>query len=207
MQSFRYLALGDSYTIGEQVQVTHNFPYLFISKLRKYTIQSGKQISFAAPEIVAKTGWTTDELSAGMDNWIFDGSGYDMVSLLIGVNNQYRGRGVEEYEKQFSVLLQRAVDFARGINGNVYVLSVPDWGITPFAHDRNKEEIALQIDEFNRCAQSITQNRGCHFIDITTEQRKFGNQEAYLAPDGLHPSGKEYNKWADKLFEEVMRRF
>ena len=204
MQYFNYLALGDSYTIGEQVLLNQNFPYQFIRKMRKYTYHAGKQFSFAAPEIVAKTAWTTDELAAGIDAWVFDPAGYDMVSLLIGVNDQYRGRSVTGFEEQFSELLQKAIDFARGNSDNVYVLSIPDWGITPFAAGRDVEVIAREIDTFNSAAEYISKERRCNFLDITTGQREFGNLKDYLAPDGLHPSEKEYNRWADSLVGRVL---
>lgn len=204
MQNFKYLALGDSYTIGEQVLLTQSFPYQFIRKMRKQATHLKRQISFSAPEIIAKTGWTTDELLLGISSWIFDAGGYDMVSLLIGVNNQYRGRENAEYAEQFSELLQMAIEFARGINGNVYVLSIPDWGVTPFAKSRNTTEIARQIDEFNQTARRIVAERRCHFMDITTGLRLQGQKEEYLAPDGLHPSGKAYEKWAESLMSEVV---
>lgn len=207
MDCFKYLALGDSYTVGEQVLLSHSFPYQVIQKMRKQNLAPGKHISFCAPEIVAKTGWTTDELSAGILSCVFDSSGYDLVSLLIGVNNQYRGRSKEEYSQQFAELLQKAIHFARGNNENVFVLSIPDWGVTPFAADRNADEIAQQIDEFNVIAKTIAEERGCRFIDITTEQRRYGMESEFLAPDGLHPSEKEYNKWADQLVCSISLRF
>jgi lysophospholipase L1-like esterase len=187
-----FLALGDSYTIGEQVLLAENFPYQAEQKLRK------KGYHLAAPEIIAKTGWTTDELTAAIDQTVFQDR-YDMVTLLIGVNNQYRGRSAEEYKNEFESLLLKAIRFADKKNKNVFVLSIPDWGITPFAQGRDEKQIAMEIDAFNAIAKKITEEHRCHFIDITASQRAEGRNAEMLAPDGLHPSGKEYEKWAEQL--------
>lgn len=198
-----YLALGDSYTIGEQVPIYDSFPYQFHQLQRKSARQSGLNIFFSAPEIVAKTGWTTDELMEGINSRLFEESGYDLVSLLIGVNNQYRGRTVEEYAEQFEALLLKAIAFARGEKKNVFVLSIPDWGLTPFAKDRNADEISAAIDLFNNAAKRIAGRYEVAFIDITSDQRKDAADERFLAADGLHPSGKEYLKWAEKFFAHM----
>lgn len=198
-----YLALGDSYTIGEQVPIYESFPYQFHQLQRNFAKQSGMDVSFSAPEIVAKTGWTTDELDEGIISRLFDENGYDLVSLLIGVNNQYRGRTVEEYADQFESLLMKAVAFARGDKKNVFVISIPDWGLTPFAKNRNTDEISSAIDAFNNSAKRIAERYEIDFIDITADQRRDAIDESYLAADGLHPSAKEYSKWAKKLFERI----
>ena len=204
MKIFSYLALGDSYTIGEQVPLTESFPYQTVQLLRKedISLENNKHV-FAAPEIIAKTGWTTDELTAAIGQTIFLPE-YDIVSLLIGVNNQYRGRSVEEFAKEFELLLQMAIQFAGGIMGNVYVISIPDWGVTPFAKDRDIAAIANEIDAFNNVCEKIAGNLKTHFINITNEQRKDAADPAFLAADGLHPSGKEYKKWAIKLSELIL---
>ena len=148
---YKYLALGDSYTIGEQVPLFENFPYQTIQMLRK---KMGGQHDFLAPEIVAKTGWTTDELDAQISDTLFL-EGYDFVSLLIGVNNQYRGRNTENFATEFKSLLQKAIFFARNNPSHVFVLSIPDWGITPFAADRDASQIANEIDEYNQVCKEI----------------------------------------------------
>lgn len=199
--SFTYLALGDSYTIGEQVPVYDNFPYQTIQLLRK---QFPDQI-FHAAEIIAKTGWTTDELLGGIANTRINNT-YDFVSLLIGVNNQYRGRDLENYRQEFSILLNKAIAFAGNKNQHVFVLSIPDWGITPFAAERDRAKIAVEIDAFNQVAKEITQQQACHYIDITTDQRKDGEDQAFLATDGLHPSGLEYQKWATSLSDAIAKQ-
>lgn len=191
-----YLALGDSYTIGEAVPLHDSFPYQTVQLLRK------KGLALYAPEIVAKTGWTTDELAAHVDTTTFNAP-YDFVSLLIGVNNQYRGRDIENFQEEFTALLYKAISFAGGKKEHVFVLSIPDWGVTPFAKERDASLIALQIDQYNAMCEKVAAENGCHYIDITAEQRATGNLEAFLATDGLHPNGAEYAKWANKLADAI----
>jgi lysophospholipase L1-like esterase len=144
------LCLGDSYTIGESVQFAENFPNQTISQLRK------DGYAFEEPEIVAQTGWTTDELQTAIDNHSLKNS-YDFVTLLIGVNNQYRGRTVENYKSQFESLLKQAIQFANGKADHVIVLSIPDWSVTPFARDRDTKQIAIQIDNYNSANATIAE--------------------------------------------------
>ena len=190
MHTYTYLALGDSYTIGEGVPVYESFPYQVVQLLRS----SGYQ--FHAPEIVAKTGWTTDELSAGIANTKFLDR-YDLVSLLIGVNNQYRGRSVVEYEGEFEELLKKAMGFGT----HVIVLSIPDWGATPFAANADRGKIAKEIDGYNAVNRRIAEKYKVHYIDITPGTRE-GNPEM-LAGDKLHPSGKEFRRWALSVAEII----
>ncbi len=200
IMTIRYLALGDSYTIGEQVPLHDNFPYQAIQLLRKH--YSDKH-EFIAPEIIAKTGWTTDELNDHISKTYFLKK-YDFVSLLIGVNNQYRGRSVENYKEEFTHLLQQAIEFAGDISNHVFVISIPDWGKTPFAAERDILKIEQEIDEYNNACKEIALALHCHFIDITTSQRADSHMEEFIAEDKLHPSGKEYGKWAERLFEGVV---
>jgi lysophospholipase L1-like esterase len=193
-----FLALGDSYTIGEQVLLAGSFPYQVTQLLRK----AGKDV--AAPEIIAKTGWTTDELSAAIDETVFLKS-YDLVSLLIGVNNQYRGRTAEQYKIEFEALLIKAIAFAGNDPVKVFVLSIPDWGVTPFAAGRDAGKIAVEIDAYNQHCKEVAEQYHCTFIDITEDQRAEGNNPEMLAEDGLHPSAKEYAKWADKLAKAIKK--
>ncbi|MEO7523170.1 MAG: SGNH/GDSL hydrolase family protein [Ferruginibacter sp.] len=202
MISCSYLALGDSYTIGEQVLLSESFPYQTVQLLRSKT----DRIHFTAPEIIAKTGWTTDELAKAISETTLLPK-YDFVSLLIGVNNQYRGRPVENYREEFVDLLQRSIQFAGGRPGRVFVISIPDWGQTPFAAQRNIAVIAHEIDVFNACCKSVADSLQCHYIDITTNQRCDSAKEDFIATDGLHPSGKEYAKWANKLACEFSLHF
>ena len=202
---FSYLALGDSYTIGESIPPAENFPSQAVELLNKNAADNDKQ-HFSAPQIIARTGWTTDELDTAIDAADITAT-YDMVSLLIGVNNQYRGRSVNEYKTQFDHLLQRAIHFAGNNTRHVFVLSIPDWGVTPFAEGRDKEKIATAINAYNAVAKDICEQHHIVFIDITTAQRTDGNKKDFLASDGLHPSGKEYAKWAIKLADAVKKSF
>ena len=198
--TYHYLALGDSYTIGEQVPLHESFPYQTIQLLRK---QISHTHDFLAPEIIAKTGWTTDELNNQISKTTFLKT-YNFVSLLIGVNNQYRGRDVENYKEEFAHLLQQAIAFAGGISNHVFVISIPDWGKTPFAAERDIQKIAQEIDEYNNACKEIVLAQHCHFIDITTSQRADSHLEEFIAEDKLHPSGKEYAKWAALLATEML---
>ncbi len=199
MKQYSYLALGDSYTIGEQVRIHQSFPYQAVQLLR------ANGFSFYAPEIVAVTGFTTDELATLMDETKLFPS-YDFVSLLIGVNNQYRGKSAENFALEFEALLQRAVSLAGHNPSHVFVLSIPDWGVTPFANDRDREKITMEIDAFNAICESVSKKCKTHFINITSSQREDGNKEEFLATDKLHPSGKEYAKWAKQLGDGVMEK-
>lgn len=197
MQTYTYLALGDSYTIGEGVPLYESYPYQAVQLLRR----AGKV--FHAPEIIAKTGWTTDELAAGIVQTKLQPS-YDLVTLLIGVNNQYRGRAIDEYNTQFESLLQKALNFAGGHASHVIVLSIPDWGATPFAADRDRQKIAGEIDAFNMVNKIVAQRYKTHYIDITPGTRSSGNDASMLAADKLHLSGKEYARWAQAITKYVM---
>jgi lysophospholipase L1-like esterase len=194
----KYLALGDSYTIGEGVLYSNNFPH------QVATLLAQKQILLEELTIVATTGWTTDELIGPMEMQIKK-SHYDLVTLLIGVNNQYRGRSVQEYAIHFEYLLNRAIYFAQSNAQNVMVLSIPDWGMTPFNTEKNIQEVSDQIDAFNEAAKGICKKHNTLFIDITQSTRNNAKDAEYLALDGLHPSAKEYGIWAKKIVE-VMNR-
>ena len=196
-KAISYLTLGDSYTVGESVPLYENFPYQLVQQLRK----KGLQVS--APEIVAKTGWTTDELMSSISQTQFLPS-YDFVTLLIGVNNQYRGRSIEEYAVQFETLLKKGITFAKNKPSKVIVVSIPDWGATPFAKDRDTKKIATEIDAFNAVNKRIALQYKVHYADITPGSRDALNDKDLVAKDGLHPSGKEYAKWAEKIIQEVV---
>lgn len=190
--SHTLLCLGDSYTIGERVLPIENFPNQTIGLLRK------AGYAFSDPEIVAKTGLTTDELQAAIDKHSFKDS-YDFVTLLIGVNNQYRGRPVEEYKPEFESLLKQAIQFANNNAEHVIVLSIPDWGATPFASDRNTKQISIEIDSYNSTNRAIAEQYKVGYIDITAASREAAKDRSLVATDGLHPSAKEYTKWSEKL--------
>jgi lysophospholipase L1-like esterase len=195
---YSYLALGDSYTIGEQVPVKENFPHQAVQLLHK------QHIEVADPMIIATTGWTTDELAASIREHNIKET-FSFISLLIGVNNQYRGRSVENYKEEYTQLLNSAIAFANNKPEDVFVLSIPDWGATPFADGRDKEKIAREIDAYNAACKQITLAYKCHFIDITPSTRENGHKTEYVAGDGLHPSAKEYTIWAQMLANEVRK--
>lgn len=189
---YTYLALGDSYTIGEQVPASENFPHQVVDLLRKEHVDVGD------PIIIAQTGWTTDELAASiMEHNITDT--FSFVTLLIGVNNQYRGRDLENYKTEYTSLLEQAIMFAGSKNRHVFVLSIPDWGATPFAEGKNREDIAKGIDAYNKAKEEITEKYNCHYIEITESTRHNASNPLFVAGDHLHPSGKEYAIWAERL--------
>ncbi|HVF35625.1 MAG TPA: SGNH/GDSL hydrolase family protein [Candidatus Saccharimonadia bacterium] len=195
-----YLALGDSYTIGESVDESLRWPVQLAARLR------ARGVELAPPRIVARTGWTTDELSDAIDAAALEPC-YGLVSLLIGVNNQYRGRSVADYRDEFARLLERAIAFAGGDAKRVFVLSIPDWGVTPFARNggRDAAVIARELDAYNEAAREIAAARGVAFVDITGISREPGSGAAMLAGDGLHPSGVQYALWAEAAEPVVAR--
>ena len=185
MRSF--LALGDSYTIGEGVEATGRWPN-----------QLAAGLGLDAPEIVAQTGWTTDELSAAMDAHTFHPP-YALVTLLIGVNNQYRGRDLASYRGEFTQLLHRAIELAGDKPRHVVVVSIPDWGITPFARGRDARAIAREIDAYNAANREIAGNSRAFYADVTGISRDRGEREDMLVSDGLHPSAAMYTRWLDAI--------
>lgn len=186
--SLRYLALGDSYTIGESVEEAERFP----NQLAALLADEGFSVDV---KIIARTGWTTDELWQGIQKEDITPP-YDMVSLLIGVNNQYRGRDIEEYREGFIFLLNKAIEYAGGDVKRVIVFSIPDWGVTPFAAGRNTTQIASEIDAFNQVNLEESQKAGAHYVDVTPVSRKAEEDPTLVAGDGLHPSDKMYSEWA-----------
>ena len=195
---YSYLALGDSYTIGEQVSANENFPHQTVQLLAKQHLDVGE------PVIIATTGWTTDELAASIREHNIHET-FSFVSLLIGVNNQYRGRTVENYRQELEQLINQSIAFAGGVPERVFVLSIPDWGVTPFAEGRDRAKVAHEIDAYNAAKKEITLAHKCHYIEITESTRQNGQNPAYLVGDGLHPSGKEYAVWAQRLAAGVQQ--
>ena len=188
----RYLALGDSYTIGEGVAEQGRWPLQLAEALRR------EGFAIMDPRIIATTGWTTGELAAAMDAADPIGDDWGFVTLLIGVNNQYRGFGLDDYRDEFRALLDRAIACAGGRAARVLVLSIPDWGVTPFAESsgRDPRTIAAEIDTFNAAAHGVCDARGVRYIDITPVSRRHGREKAMLGEDALHPSATMYGLWA-----------
>ena len=192
----RYLALGDSYTIGESVAENKRWPNQLAAMLSEQGIQTDVTI-------IARTGWTVDELWEGIQANPPEGT-YDLVTLLIGVNDQYRGYPLDGYRDDFRFMLYKAIEYAGGDPQRVVVLSIPDWGFTPFAATQNTEVIGLQIDEFNAVNLEETKSAGAHYVDVTIISRMAMDDFELIASDRLHPSGKMYSMWAEKVFPAVV---
>lgn len=201
-KNLTYLALGDSYTIGEGVTEKDRYPVQLVNELAIKT-----KLNFSKPQIIAKTGWTVDELDAGINAASTKSEGYDLVTLLIGVNNQYRGKPVEDFEIDFEAMLKRAITFAKGKNDHVVVLSIPDWGITPFAVNRKSDQakVAREIDAYNTAKEEVCNKYKVTYIDITNDYRAIGAKPEMVVEDQLHPSGLVYRRWTEKLLNEVQK--
>jgi lysophospholipase L1-like esterase len=191
-----YLALGDSYTIGESVSADQRWPVQLAARLRE------DGLDVADPEIIAQTGWRTDDLDRAITRADPQGP-YALVSLLIGVNNQYQGRTAAAYEPEFTALLGRAIGFASGDASRVIVLSIPDWGATPFARSSDRTSIAQQIDTFNAVNRAASEKAGVRYVDVTPVSRLAPQQPDLVAEDGLHPSGKMYSEWVKLALPEA----
>jgi lysophospholipase L1-like esterase len=187
-----YLALGDSYTIGHSVPEAERFPDQTVQLLRN------QNIKMSDPTIIAASGWTTDNLITAL-NLSPPQKNYSLVSLLVGVNNQYRGGSADEYKTEFALLLNRSIQYAGNIKKNVFVISIPDYSVTPFAHNSNKKNIAVEIDSFNSINKVISDQLGVNYLDITAISREALDDPELIAKDGLHPSGKQYKRWAELL--------
>jgi len=196
----RFLALGDSYTIGEGVAAEGRWPEQLQARLR----QAG--IALDPPEIVARTGWTTDELSAAMDAHTFRPP-YRLVTLLIGVNNQYRGRDLDNYRKEFRALLERAIALADGNAAHVVVVSIPDWGVTRFGHGSGRDlaRIASELDAYNAANAQIATMLHVAYADVTPASRAGGDRADMLVGDGLHPSAAMYARWVEAILPAAQK--
>jgi len=202
VENKHYLALGDSYTIGESVDEKNRFPVQLVKQLKS------RGFIFDQPKIIAKTGWTTDELMEGIQRAELR-SEYDLVTLLIGVNNQYRGRDIKNYQLEFTQLLEQSIVFAGGNRGRVIVVSIPDYGVTPFGQKKGQARIAKEIDAFNEVSKKICNQYDIAWIDITQISRSALNKRNLVAEDGLHPSGLMYKMWVKEILpvaEEILKQ-
>jgi acyl-CoA thioesterase-1 len=193
--SYSYLALGDSYTIGESVKESERWPVQLYKSLKN-------KISY--PTIIAKSGWTTDQLIDTLNKTKF--KNYDFVSLLIGVNNQYRGRSTESFKKDFIELLERSIKYANGNKERVFVVSIPDWGVTPFANGKDRNIIEKEINEFNNIISEECSINEIKFFDVTQNSRTALQNKSLIAEDGLHPSKKMYKQWV-KIIKPYFKSF
>ncbi|HSZ26154.1 MAG TPA: SGNH/GDSL hydrolase family protein [Cytophagaceae bacterium] len=195
-EGISYLALGDSYTIAECEVSANSYPNQLVNKIRK----SG--ISVKSITTIARTGWRTDDLKNAILKAALKDT-FDMVSLLIGVNNQYQGKSLEEYKIQFQDLLETAIVLAKGRKDKVFVVSIPDYGVTPFGK-ANEHAISGKIDLFNNVNREITLKVGVRYFDITPISREAKEDKSLICTDLLHPSSKMYARWVEHIFPEVL---
>lgn len=196
-QSIRILSLGDSYTIGTGVETKDRWPTQLAGRLRN--------LGFELPEpvYIAQNGWTTAELLQAISSRMTGGN-FDLVTLLIGVNNQYQGLDIDNYSRDFKQLIELAIKFNGGNPGGVVVLSIPDWSVTPFAESRNRVKISREIDQFNDANRRLSSGAGIQYVDITSLTRQVGSEAVYLADDCLHPSARMYTAWVERLLPVVL---
>jgi lysophospholipase L1-like esterase len=196
-EKLRFIALGDSYTIGESVAEDQRWPVQLVNKFR------AQGIDCADPTIIATTGWRTDDLKRAIYA-AKPAKNFNMVSLLIGVNNQYQGKSAQSYAPEFEDLLIMAIGYAGGDKSKVFVVSIPDYGFTPFGKSK-QADITKALDEFNALNKSITEKHGVKYFNITEISRKGFEDPELVASDGLHPSGKMYALWTDLIFKGVQK--
>ncbi len=192
-ESLRFLALGDSYTIGEAVSEELRWPNILADSLQK------KGFEISNPKIIATTGWTTDELLDALNEENLS-KNYNLVSLLIGVNNQYRGYSIDQYKKEFKTLIEKAINYADGKAENVFVVSIPNYGVTPFGLTKGESKVRKELLNYDKIAESIASEYGIPFVNITPVSEKAKNDKSYIASDELHPSGKQYQEWVELIY-------
>ncbi|PZD78065.1 SGNH/GDSL hydrolase family protein [Mesonia sp. K7] len=191
-----YLALGDSYTIGESVAENERWPVQLVEKF------NSDQISFQSPKIIAKTGWRTDELLEAIENELRDEK-YDLVSVLIGVNNQYQGKEMAQFEREFEQVLRKAIEHSKKGAKGVFVVSIPDYGVTPFAKNADSDKIAKEISTYNAISEKTAEKYEVDYYFITDISQKAASDHSLLAEDDLHPSGKMYELWIERFYDTV----
>ena len=199
-QNYSYLALGDSYTIGEKVDKSQRWPVQLVDSLQE------RGIAIEEPRIIAKTGWTTTDLLDAIEKQSPE-KNYDLVTLLIGVNNQYQGKPIQQYRREFTKLLNKSISFANGNTERVFVVSIPDYGVTPFGQQKDPEKIAEELTQYNEIARTISEKNGITFINITPISLQAKTDSSLIAEDDLHPSGKMYQQWMKKIIPKVINRF
>tara|TARA_R110002096_G_scaffold324349_7_gene518446 strand:+ start:5586 stop:6263 length:678 start_codon:yes stop_codon:yes gene_type:complete len=196
-QQFNYLALGDSYTIGESVAPSLRWPVQLVDSLN-----TSNKSQYNPPQIIARTGWTTSELQKAIEESTISET-YDLVSLLIGVNNQYRGYDIELYRVEFRALLEKSIYFAGNDTSRVFVVSIPNYGVTPFGIRKGEEKIRKELLEYDKIAEQISSEYGIPFVNITPISERAKTDSSLIANDQLHPSGKMYSEWVHKILPVV----
>ena len=196
-----YLALGDSYTIGESVSETERFPYQLINSNFNEPHKVGEY------KIIAKTGWTTRNLLDAMDNEELVSGTYDFITLLIGVNNQFQGKPFSQYEEELRTLIERALNLLEGDASKLILVSIPDYGVTPFGSNRNPEKIGEEINQYNQYKEKLAEEYNAHYVYITDLTRNAKADSSLLANDQLHPSGKSYAQWVERIVPVINEIF
>lgn len=193
-----YLALGDSYTICEGVELENSWPYYLVEHL------NANGHHFSNPTIVAKTGWRTDELQTAIEDQLSDEDQFDLLSLLIGVNNQYQDKPFRKYKREFRKLLKEAIDRSRTGKEGVFVVSIPDYGVTPFAEEKNKTNAIEDLKRYNDFAKDLCDKKDVRFYDITELSQNLSMDNNMLIDDKLHPNQKQYQLWVDSFLDDLL---
>ncbi len=192
----RMLALGDSYTIGESVKPDQRWPHQFVSALRS------KGLEAMNPDYIAVTGWTTADLLNGINRDLDRNKTYNLVSVLIGVNNQYQGIDINIYEPELRQIINHALDLVEQDTNRVFLLSIPDYAYTPFG--KGDPGISRELDAYNKINKRVAREKGLAWVDITPISRKGLDKPALVAKDGLHPSGKQYGEWITEILSGLL---
>lgn len=197
MAQYSYLALGDSYTIGEGLEIKNSWPFQLQDALNE------KGFSIERPEIIAKTGWRTDELIEAIKKQASNNNQFNIVSLLIGVNNQYQGKPISQYKKEFKVLLETAISKCRNNNHGVFVVSIPNYGVTPFAKEKDKTNAIEDLKKYNAFAEKQCYKYDVAFYDITDLSAKLSKSKTMLIDDELHPNAQQYKLWIESFIPQL----
>ena len=194
----KFLALGDSYTIGQSVEVNERWPVQFLKELKATTNV------IDTLQIIAQTGWRVDQLKEAMNSSDLE-SPYGIVSLLIGVNNQYQGQNANDFRPEFIEILEKSLKLVENRTERLFVISIPDWGASPYGFGFDRAKVSKEINEFNSVVKEESEKRGLRYFDITTISRRALIDRTLIASDGLHPSGKMYKLWVDKMIPIISK--
>lgn len=194
----KFLALGDSYTIGQSVEVNERWPVQFLKELKATTNV------IDTLQIIAQTGWRVDQLKEAMNSSDLEPP-YGIVSLLIGVNNQYQGQNANDFRPEFIEILEKSLKLVENRTERLFVISIPDWGASPYGFGFDRAKVSKEINEFNSVVKEESEKRGLRYFNITTISRRALIDRTLIASDGLHPSGKMYKLWVDKMIPIISK--
>ena len=194
----KFLALGDSYTIGQSVEVNERWPVQFLKELTATTNV------IDTLQIIAQTGWRVDQLKEAMNSSDLEPP-YGIVSLLIGVNNQYQGQNANDFRPEFIEILEKSLKLVENRTERLFVISIPDWGASPYGFGFDRAKVSKEINEFNSVVKEESEKRGLRYFDITAISRRALIDRTLIASDGLHPSGKMYKLWVDMMIPEISK--